>query len=68
MSKSQLAEKLVNSVPCLICPHLELSCHILYESLVPLPSPPAHIGVCNTPGSLGLRHPLMGPNHQLLSA
>lgn len=29
VSMSQLAAKFVNSLPCLICPHLELTCHTL---------------------------------------
>lgn len=30
VSMSQLAAKFVNSLPCLICPHLELTCHTLF--------------------------------------
>lgn len=36
VSLSQLAGKFVNSLPCLICPHLELTCHTVC-SLGPLP-------------------------------
>lgn len=58
VSMSQLAEKFVNSLPCLIC-HLELTCHTLSVPWGPYLYPIVHMGVSNIPGSVGLRHSLI---------